>query len=649
MKKKFIINFSLLISFLFIFIFSISLFSQKKEHTATSNNTISIKVSQNELNHVILNAQKNIIKLRIDNKYWNIPSYLGTHYISLYYILTKWFDKKETLLNANILKKKLLSEQQPDGSWYAIYDANTKAGDINATIYNYFALKIMGMDINSDTMKKARNYILKKGGIAKAALFTRIWLATFQNYPWEKLPNVPLFIFNEKSIINYKSFSQWVIPHIMPITYLRRYQISKHLGKKFSLKELWKGGMPKISQKKSTRKKEEMKLFLSKFLNSQQPRGSWGGYTMSSQLTIMSLMDLKQFFPEYKDKINKRIVKAFNFIETMYFKSGESNYKGVLDDGRYWDTALLAIALTASKYPEKKLRPTGKYLIKYQSKDGGFAFGEDFWYAPDIDDTAEIAMALSSMKIPAVNIVKALNWVKSMQNKDGGWGAFDKDNTGNFLLKFFAKDFLDSADLFDESSPDVTGHILESFGTFALTKNNSRACKKAIDYLKSTQDKNIWAWSARWGINYIYGTSAALVGLLKVGESPKEEYIKKSLDWIISKQNKDGGWGETTLSYENIKLAGKGISTPSQTAWALLPLLDAGMEDSLAVRRGINYLIKEFKKDGKWIDRSTVGTGHPHIIYMNYPSYPYAFPLIALSKYRNFLQTHKGKTILTER
>lgn len=48
----------------------------------------------------------------------------------------------------------------------------------------------------------------------------------------------------------------------------------------------------------------------------------------------------------------------------------------------------------------------------------------------------------------------------------------------------------------------------------------------------------------------------------------------KSVMWLLKCQNEDGGFGESTLSYVDKNWAGKGKSTPSQTAWALLALIE---------------------------------------------------------------------------
>jgi squalene-hopene/tetraprenyl-beta-curcumene cyclase len=118
-----------------------------------------------------------------------------------------------------------------------------------------------------------------------------------------------------------------------------------------------------------------------------------------------------------------------------------------------------------------------------------------------------------------------------------------------------------------------------------------------------------------------------------VGEDVQAPYLQKAVFWLLGHQNADGGFGEGTRSYEDAAWAGRGVSTPSQTAWALLALIETGLGHSPSAERAVDYLLREFEREGKWVDSSTVGTGHPRVVYLNYPSYPYAFPLQALARY----------------
>ena len=66
--------------------------------------------------------------------------------------------------------------------------------------------------------------------------------------------------------------------------------------------------------------------------------------------------------------------------------------------------------------------------------------------------------------------------------------------------------------------------------------------------------------------------------------------IERAAAWLISKQNADGGWGESCHSYVDESFAGVGASTPSQTAWAVNALQIAGLGDDAPAQRGLAYI-----------------------------------------------------------
>src|SRR5205085_9940010 len=88
----------------------------------------------------------------------------------------------------------------------------------------------------------------------------------------------------------------------------------------------------------------------------------------------------------------------------------------------------------------------------------------------------------------------------------------------------------------------------------------------------SEDDDRMGAWFGRWGVNYIYGTWQAVIGPIRCGVSPGEEWIQRAGRWIKSIQKSDGSFGESANSYEDASLKGQGPSTASQTAWAAMIL-----------------------------------------------------------------------------
>lgn len=107
------------------------------------------------------------------------------------------------------------------------------------------------------------------------------------------------------------------------------------------------------------------------------------------------------------------------------------------------------------------------------------------------------------------------------------------------------------------------------------------------------------------------------------------------MDWLKRCQNPEGGWGESCESYANPALAGIGNSTPSQTAWALMGLLQAGEADSPEVLKGVRFLLEHQREEGYWDEAEFTGTGFPKVFYLRYHMYSKYFPLWALAQYRS--------------
>jgi squalene-hopene/tetraprenyl-beta-curcumene cyclase len=270
---------------------------------------------------------------------------------------------------------------------------------------------------------------------------------------------------------------------------------------------------------------------------------------------------------------------------------------------------------------------------------GGWAFEFDNDVYPDIDDTAEAVLALhrvgiSSSPAPRDDARKAaidrgLTWLTGMASKDGGWGAFDADNTSALVAKM---PFCDFGAVTDPPSADVTAHAVEALAASGLA--GSRAARRGVVWLLRAQEQD-GSWFGRWGANYIYGTGAVVPALIAAGVRPGKPAIRRAVDWLEAHQNPDGGWGEDMRSYDDPSLAGRGVSTASQTAWALLALLAAAGDGppGASAEAGIRWLAEHQRPDGTWDEPEYTGTGFPGDFYLNYHLYRLVFPVSALGRY----------------
>ena len=105
--------------------------------------------------------------------------------------------------------------------------------------------------------------------------------------------------------------------------------------------------------------------------------------------------------------------------------------------------------------------------------------------------------------------------------------------------------------------------------------------------------------------------------------------------------------------WHDAAVRGRGESTPSQTAWALLGLIAAGRADTQSAHRGARWLLERQRPDGAWDEDSFTGCGFPGYgigeergarisegrelsagFMIRYHLYRNCFPLLALGRYR---------------
>ncbi len=327
-----------------------------------------------------------------------------------------------------------------------------------------------------------------------------------------------------------------------------------------------------------------------------------------------------------------------------------------------WDTTLACHALleaggdkalTSAKegldwlVPKQVLDLKGDWAVKRPDvRPGGWAFQYNNAYYPDLDDTAVVVMSMERARRANGNqdydeaIARGREWIEGMQSRDGGWGAFDVDNLEYYLNNI---PFSDHGALLDPPTEDVTARCVSMLGQLGETAESSKAVADGITYLRRTQLAE-GSWYGRWGMNYVYGTWSVLCALNVAGISHQDPMMRKAVDWLLSIQNKDGGWGEDAVSY---RLDYRGMqqapSTASQTAWALLALMAAGEVDHPAVVRGVGYLMATQAEKGLWDEQRYTATGFPRVFYLRYHGYSKFFPLWALARYRNLnADEHQG-------
>ena len=135
----------------------------------------------------------------------------------------------------------ILSKQRTDGSWGQYYEA---PGDVSTSVECYFALKLAGHAPESDPLRKAREFILSKGGIPKVRIFTKIWLALFGQWDWKGTPKMPpeMIFLPSWAPFNIYEFASWARATVAPMLIILTRQPYCPVPESANIDELYPNG-----------------------------------------------------------------------------------------------------------------------------------------------------------------------------------------------------------------------------------------------------------------------------------------------------------------------------------------------------------------------------------------------------------------------
>ncbi|MFF5229666.1 squalene--hopene cyclase [Dactylosporangium sp. NPDC000521] len=550
------------------------------------------------------------------------------------------------------------SRQLDDGAWATFHGG---PGDLSTTIEAYAALRLAGDEPDAPHMSAAAAFVRARGGVERSRVFTRIWLALFGEWPWHQVPAIPpeLVLLPAWMPFNVYDFACWARQTIVPLSVVRATRPVRPLG--FSLPELRTGRRPPPPPPLSRRagwlhrldlaargyervaarsvRRHALRRAAEWIVARQEADGSWGGIQPPWVYSLIALHLLG--YP-----LNHPVLRAG--IEGLErFTVREQTPDGTIRrleacQSPVWDTALAVTALADAGLPDDDpaLARAGSWLVaeeitargdwavrRADVPPSGWAFEFDNDGYPDTDDTAEVILALRRTPLRDHAVLdRATRWLAGMQSRDGGWGAFDADNDRAIVAEL---PFCDFGEVIDPPSADVTAHIVEALCAQGLT--GSAVTRGGVRWLLRAQEAD-GSWFGRWGANHVYGVGCVVPALVAAGIQPQHPAVLRALDWLLLHQNGDGGWGEDMRSYDDVTMRGRGVSTASQTAWALLALHAAGQHRAPAARRAVAWLLRTQRPDGTWDEPHYTGTGFPGDFFINYHLYRLVFPISALGR-----------------
>ena len=644
------------------------------EETAPASQ-IEVQTSTVEARRVANLAAAALYEKQYAEGYWVADLTADSTLLSDYILLQIWLYPPDddgswnppTMPKIRKVVRSILDSQRADGGWN-IYEPGPS--EINASVRAYSMLKMTGMDIDDPRMKKARELILKMGGIQACNSYTKLNYSLFDLFPRKYCPTIPPEIMIIPGNLLYE-MSSWTRTIIVPLSIVQatgatcktpqnmRVEELFHPSRKLALSR--KNRIANLFIKADTLFKRWERQKVNKKIRTYaiHTAETWmlsrlhfsdglGAIYPSMMYSIMA-MDALGYERDHPDL--ERAIKHFDDLmledeETIIFQPCKSPV---------WDTAIAAFALgelgESDEANKARLSSAADWLLDREIRRKGdwsakrpnlipsgwvFEYANEFY--PDIDDTAMVLLALMHAKASdpekqARAERRAVNWILGMQSSDGGWAAFDVDNNWEILNKI---PFADHNAMLDPTCPDITGRVLESLCRRGF-KHTDEPISRGVEFLLKTQEEN-GSWFGRWGVNYVYGTFLAIRGLMATDAPNVRNAVNCGARWLREVQNPDGGWGESCLGYDTQRFE-RAESTPSQTAWAILGLIAAGDIYSRAVELGVRWLREHQLQDGTWEESITTGTGFPRVFYIHYHLYKDYFPILALGTYSKRMNT----------
>jgi squalene-hopene/tetraprenyl-beta-curcumene cyclase len=607
-----------------------------------------------------------------EDGYW-VAELEGDTILESEYILLKTFLDRESDEVCRRCARYVEDHQLPEGGW-AIYPGGPV--EVSASVKAYFALKLTGRSPDEPHMARARRAILEAGGAHACNSFTRFYLALLGQIDYGECPCVPpeLIRIPPRWRFSLSAMSAWTRTIVVPLSIMSYFKPVRSLAPEQGIGELF---LERPPARPKGRLFSWHRFFLGldrvlKWLDRRVP-AAWRQPAIRAahrwMLEHCEVTDgLGAIFPPmvYAIIALKCLGYADDSPEVRWAMEQLDDLQ-IAEDGRVrvqpcvspvWDTAIATIALADTSLPadhpswgrvvtwllSKELRNPGDWAINGpRVEPTGWHFQFRNKYYPDLDDSAMVMLGLNRSPMADHSDVVAatrrgVDWLLSMQNRDGGWAAYDVDIDNQVLTKL---PFADHNAMLDPSCADITARVVELLGTLGYPLDHP-AIRRALEYLWATQEPE-GCWYGRWGVNYIYGTWQVLQGLAAIGFPMDHPRIVRAVDWLESAQQPSGAWGETCRTYDDPSLKGTGDPTPSQTAWATLGLIAAGRARTVAVRRGIDYLLQEQDADGSWDEATFTGTGFPRVFYLRYHYYRIYFPLMAIARYKEAIERELEK------
>ncbi len=590
----------------------------------------------------------------------------------------------------HLIAEYFLNHQRKDGGWgLHIEGVSTMFG----TVLQYVALRLLGHGATSPELQKARQWILKHGGATAIPSWGKFYLSILGVYSWEGCNSLFPEMWLLPKWLPFHPSRYWCHTRMvyLPMAYCYGHRVTmKENGLIQELRnELFTIPYEKINWEESrnscaatdqyttptpllrilnlcTNTYEKLSLakwrekalnYILDGINAEDEQTNFINLGPVNQ--VLNSICIYHAYGKNSDRLKKHFGRWFDYLWLAEDGMKMNGYNG----SQLWDTVFAVQAVRESgrqkeftDFTERALDFIEKSQVQTEVKEhkkyhrhdsvGGWPFStlEHGW--PITDCTAEAMKVMledPQKRIGDHRLKKAVDLLLSFQNNDGGWASYEKTRGPKWL------ELLNPSEIFGNIMIDYSYTECSSACVQALAKYRTqfpdyrqreigRSITKGVNFIRKQQRAD-GSWYGSWAICFTYGTWFGVEGLLaagfrpyRPGEIPSPE-IKAACEFLVSKQNKDGGWGESFKSCLQKEYIFHEESQIVNTSWALLTLMEANYPGKDVVKRGTDYLLKKQMRNGDFPQQGISGVFN-HSCGITYTAYRNVFPIWALARYQ---------------
>jgi lanosterol synthase len=550
----------------------------------------------------------------------------------------------------------------------------------------YVAARFMGVDASDLMLARARRWIAAQGGVIAIPSWGKFWLALFNLYSWEGMHSIPPEAWALPSWLpispgNFYCHTR-LIYAAMAATYASRYQLPPSPLVEEIRREIYPMGYEAtaFAQAASNLRTAEVvsppspalrllnrataalerrppaflrRRMVQTLLNELRfdlEQTAFGGLSpVSGLLSIIALWVYDRRAPEVS-----RALEAFD----RWIWADDAGLRVAGAGSIIWDTAFAIQALRASPVAGEgaaAISRAAAFLSTQQLQDGdpaleqhhrqqtrgGFCFSARWHNWPVSDCTAEAMIALLGLQVDSSSLTRsdhadAVRFLLQRQNPDGGFGSYERRKTR------WSLEWMNPAEMFGNSMTEgsyieCTASCIKALARFrrnfpgVLEPESRTAIARAASFLLRRQEAD-GKWQGAWGVHCLYGTMFAITGLAAAFDGAAHPAIWKACRWLCHQQRPDGGWGEHHDGCIQRRFVPRASSHVTQTAWALIALLEGNWHEWDGMARAARYLVSTQQEDGRWPQQEPVGVFFQSAL-LDYTLFKQVFPVWALGLY----------------